>query len=146
MCQIFLFIYTFLILGLPEQDNLVKDLKNKLRQETQENAKLTTEMSKKDTMINQLKEKLQIADCQRYILINFKNQFCTLKFRREKSNFTKFLYFVKLQFYEILLPKKLVTSVGSVERFSDRIFPFPPIFGPYLMIFFKISQHLRCEK
>ena len=52
-------------LGLPEQDNLVKDLKNKLKQETQENAKLNNEMTKKDTIINQLKEKLQIADCQR---------------------------------------------------------------------------------
>jgi ribosomal protein S3 len=51
--------------GLPEQDNLMKDLKNKLKQETQENAKLNNEMSKKDTMINQLKEKLQIPDCQR---------------------------------------------------------------------------------
>jgi len=51
--------------GLPEQDNLVKDLKNKLKQETQENAKLNNEMTKKDTIINQLREKLQIADCQR---------------------------------------------------------------------------------
>merc|ERR1712223_1834009 len=45
--------------------NLVKDLKNKLKQETQENAKLNNEMTKKDTIIDQLKEKLQIADCQR---------------------------------------------------------------------------------
>ena len=63
----FFFICTYFspFLGLPEQDNLVKDLKNKLKQETQENAKLNNEMTKKDTIINQLKEKLQIADCQR---------------------------------------------------------------------------------
>ena len=65
-----LLFFSILILGLPEQDNLVKDLKNKLKQENQENAKLNNEMSKKDTMINQLKEKLQIADCQRYLFIN----------------------------------------------------------------------------
>ena len=59
------FFFSILILGLPEQDNLVKDLKNKLKQENQENAKLNNEMTKKDTIINQLKEKLQIADCQR---------------------------------------------------------------------------------
>ena len=62
------FFYMYILfpfLGLPEQDNLVKDLKNKLKQETQENAKLNNEMTKKDTIINQLKEKLQIADCQK---------------------------------------------------------------------------------
>ena len=64
--RFFLSVYIlFPFLGLPEQDNLVKDLKNKLKQETQENAKLNNEMTKKDTIINQLKEKLQIADCQR---------------------------------------------------------------------------------
>ena len=64
--RFFFYMYIlFPFLGLPEQDNLVKDLKNKLKQETQENAKLNNEMTKKDTIINQLKEKLQIADCQR---------------------------------------------------------------------------------
>ena len=63
--KIFYMYILFPFLGLPEQDNLVKDLKNKLKQETQENAKLNNEMTKKDTIINQLKEKLQIADCQR---------------------------------------------------------------------------------